>query len=254
MAAVAATFLQKRSFYEIADLLSSVFPAVNWQPIHDKIDNDNSDDNIINPLPSERSITPVITLSHVDDAAFRYIILDTLVPDEYKLHQYTNRSGTHWIIDAGGNMGETAINYLIHFPNSKVIVIEAHPVMYVMSRWNFILNNFENGEPSRLIALNAAFGAPGGADMQMDDKNSFGMTGGSKAWKHNENADREKNNHFVIPAVSAQELYKKFDMKTIYILKMDCEGCEHSAVPSWNLDFMMKIESLVGEYHNLPNW
>eukprot|EP00238_Polyblepharides_amylifera_P015606 CAMPEP_0196576034 /NCGR_PEP_ID=MMETSP1081-20130531/5397_1 /TAXON_ID=36882 /ORGANISM="Pyramimonas amylifera, Strain CCMP720" /LENGTH=418 /DNA_ID=CAMNT_0041894529 /DNA_START=590 /DNA_END=1846 /DNA_ORIENTATION=- len=252
MAAVAATFLKGRSYLDIANLLSSVFPAANWQPFQDRILNESSDGDK-DLVTSDKSRRPVVTLSHVNDAAFRFHIFETLLADEYKLQQYPDKNGTHWIIDAGGNMGETAINYLIHFPNSKVVVIEAHPVMYVMSRWSFILNGFEDEDNLRLVSLNAAFGAPDGADMQMVDTNSFGWTGKGKVGIGGSNSDQVTRKRFSIPTISAQELFKIFDMKKIYILKMDCEGCEFSAVPSWNFDFAAQIDSLAGEYHeNLP--
>ena len=54
----------------------------------------------------------------------------------------------------------------------------------------------------------------------------------------------------IVGSLRLQDIIDMFDGEQIYLMKMDCEGCEYSVLKNLDTNSYGKIESIIMEYHN----
>ena len=165
------------------------------------------------------------------------------------------------IIDVGANIGAFCINAAKMYPHSQVICAEPAPETYSLLLWNLV----ENGVPLRqlsslgvegkpgVIALHAAIGAEDGkVDLMYTPTRSqnanVGMSRNTSRWATMTNPGWRK---VSVDEYNLTKILTDSSVRSVDLLKMDCEGCEFTVIPSmrdWIIN-RTRIKTLVGEIH-----
>jgi FkbM family methyltransferase len=205
-----------------------------------------------------------LRMSSVDTAQRRLFIEGE--DDHYGLNHLREASQNHQseksinILDIGGNLGVTTIATFKKYPNSvRAIVVEPVPVTYFFLRWNLWLNGVPSIEEVSLssgkrtpgvVALNRALTDTDDTEVRIcyDDTQSMEARTDTSLCTE----------QFTVRGVTSLSLLNKFGDENLTLVKMDCEGCESSALPAFNHPpVTRKVERLVGELHcpdrNLKN-
>ena len=192
-----------------------------------------------------------------DDNTIRKLSQD-LRGDPYSLGTCYNPK---LIIDVGANIGAFCINAAKMYPHSQVICAEPAPETYSLLLWNLV----ENGVPLRqlsslgvegkpgVIALHAAIGAEDGkVDLlyipTRSQNANVGMSRNTSRWATMTNPGWRK---VSVDEYNLTKILTDSSVRSVDLLKMDCEGCEFTVIPSmrdWIIN-RTRIKTLVGEIH-----
>jgi FkbM family methyltransferase len=160
------------------------------------------------------------------------------------------------IIDVGANIGDFCISVAKLYPKAQVICAEPAPETYFLLRWNLAENNVpliglsSLGRADRpgVVPLHGALGSSDGfvdfvySPKKSQNANIGGGPGinGDASWRH-----------VKVQAYDLGNMLSTAKVKSVDVLKVDCEGCEFSLLPSlhdWVVD-RDRIKRLVGEIH-----
>ena len=141
------------------------------------------------------------------------------------------------IVDVGANVGDFCISAAKLYPNAQVLCAEPAPETYFLLLWNLAENNVsridrrELGKMNRpgVIAIQGALGSANGmVNFTYNPKSSLGANVGggpnteaSADWKH-----------LKVRAYSLEKMLTKAKVTAVDVLKLDCEGCEFTLIPS----------------------
>ncbi len=185
------------------------------------------------------------------DTADENTINATYKEDEYKFQTMVPAAGD-WMIDGGGYVGSTAILYAQLFPQAKIICVEPLP-----ENVQLIKKNIErNGLSDRIILVPMAMWSVSGQLVKVyyRDTSTVGQVHRfvASAFKQYHETVAEENAQVL--TVSLHNLIVEYDIGNIRFLKMDMEGAEYEALNTLFSEDLAKIQTMVGEYHNIfPN-
>jgi FkbM family methyltransferase len=197
---------------------------------------------LILPTPSNNSI---VIWSHYNSTGSASSIVAEQHEDVYGLRSRGFRAGA-WAIDIGGNVGVVATQLAVLNPGLRVVTVEAVPTTYVYLRWNLIYNGVNMRDVVPLCGALSSDLAPPGAEVRMvGSMNDMGMN-------HEYGAlGAGGEGTVLVPAVRMRDILSLYIKGgEVILLKMDCEGCEFKAVPSWPPGFVEGVEVLLGEIHD----
>jgi FkbM family methyltransferase len=151
------------------------------------------------------------------------------------------------IIDAGSNIGLSAIYFAEKFPQCKIIAIEPES-----GNFNLLLKNIENYH--NIHAVQAALWDKNGMIELLDigTGNSGFMTGmtieeGERIMSQASYVKSVKSLHYV-KSITIEYVMKEYNLKKIDILKIDVEGAEKEIFESCN-DWINIPNSVLIEFH-----
>ena len=160
----------------------------------------------------------------------RYPILFTFITNIYGLLNVRNKI----VIDVGAYIGDSAIYFALRGAK-KVIAIEPHPLAFKEMLENIKLNNLE-----KVIApINAGLASRSGSicikNVNVEETESIYHSPGA--------CDTN------VPAITLSEVISKYGVAgDLFVLKMDCEGCEYDVILN-DYEHIKLFEELVVEYH-----
>lgn len=146
------------------------------------------------------SRTVLIRLGTTDVAAFEHVFID----QEYKLSVLPQQPNV--IVDAGANVGMSAIYFALRYPAAKIIAIEPEP------------SNFE------ILSKNAKLYpqiVPVHAGLWNHDDGVEIQDQGASHW-----SKQIVNGSHTIPSMTLPTLLKRFSLDRVDLLKIDIEGAE----------------------------
>ena len=175
-------------------------------------------------------------------------ILATYKEDEYNFVNTRPQPGD-WMIDAGVYIGSTAILYAQLFPDAKVLCIEPLPENQELIRKNIDANKLTE----RITLIKGALWSTseGKTKIFYRDASVVGSVHkfvGSAFPDYHETVspDGAEAQNFTLADVMAV-----CAMKRVRLLKMDIEGAEYEVLKSVPISALEKIQTIVGEYHNI---
>eukprot|EP00747_Dinoflagellata_sp_TGD_P188241 gnl/TRDRNA2_/TRDRNA2_46932_c1_seq1.p1 gnl/TRDRNA2_/TRDRNA2_46932_c1~~gnl/TRDRNA2_/TRDRNA2_46932_c1_seq1.p1 ORF type:complete len:326 (+),score=16.75 gnl/TRDRNA2_/TRDRNA2_46932_c1_seq1:128-979(+) len=161
----------------------------------------------------------------------------------------THLTHNDWLLDVGGNIGVATLHMRLLSPNANIITLEPSP-------WNFWLlrlNLLQTAGTGRIFA------------MQYGLAHSVGRLQGSHTFNHSTTAGQLSwhglQRQFEFPTISLAALMSMFDLSRIFLMKIDCEGCEWEVISSMLLcdsigrkrfecKLKYDISMVVGELHS----
>jgi FkbM family methyltransferase len=146
-----------------------------------------------------------------------------------------------WIIDAGANVGYTAIWFAERYPSSQIIAVEPDAE-------NFEILCLNVAHEPRIIPVRAAITQPGAPPQFVIG----GPTDTSPCAFQTVDFDptaRDVNEADVVDAVDIASLMEQFGIERLDLLKMDIEGGEQ-AVFGECADWIDRVEAIIVEVHD----
>ncbi len=139
------------------------------------------------------------------------------------------------IFDVGANTGLFAIRMKQLYPDAQLYCFEPNATNFYQLATNIKLSLFKNvkifqlgvGGTSRMEKLYIHQTNIGGHSIYQSETNSLEFT--------------------EIELVSLNDLFKKYNIETCNLLKMDCEGAEFEIIKSLDIALASKIEKLIFE-------
>lgn len=180
----------------------------------------------------------------------RYVV-DEFVQDVYRMGEMGFGAGD-LLVDLGGNIGFFSVTAAKMCPELVVVTVEANPINFL-----FAYHNVEaNGLSDRVKVINRALTADG-SDLAIgyDYVNPGGSHGSYAVDKKHFEEFAKQSNNFIVGGTTMDELTHVGNHSTEkqFALKMDCEGCEYSAI-DWLRAHEGRLKVLRGELHDIhPN-
>ena len=172
--------------------------------------------------------------------------------DEYKLFKYTNSNGI--FIDIEKNHGVASIILAIQNPNPTIYVLEPYPELVERIQNNLKINNINN-----VIVIDKALGDNNNVKLSISNQYS-GATSTLVTDTSNFSQRYKGYRQIEVKTISFDNLLKEYNIDTVELLKIDCEGGEYYLYDS--IMFKQKcVKNITGEFHNLsynlyknPKW
>lgn len=175
-----------------------------------------------------------LTLSYRQDTNDYNTIVSILENDEYKTSQMSYAPGDTFI-DIGSHIGAWSALMEKLVPDAKVIAVEPLPENTVLIRKNTNATVIQKAVANRDGVKTKIYYA---------DNSISGLhhkfVGNINEWKG------EK--FYEADSFSLKTLLK--DIPRVRVLKIDCEGAEHSFFRFASRETLSKIDYIIGEYHN----
>jgi FkbM family methyltransferase len=140
------------------------------------------------------------------------------------------------IIDAGANIGTSAIFFAKKYPNARIIAVEPEE-----SNFDLLLKN--TGSFKNIVALKAAIW--GVADKRTIHNRFTGHWGYTVADTHN----KKESTGQEINCITIKSLMEEYSIDTIDLLKMDIQGGEKNVLEN-SSEWINSVEIMTVELHD----
>ncbi len=182
------------------------------------------------------------------NTADRNTILATYKEDEYNFQSFPPLAGED-MIDAGGYVGSTAILYAQLYPEARIFCVEPLPENIEIIRKNIDQNHLEG----RITLIERALWSNSTEKIKIHyrDNSDVGAVHrfvGSAFPAYHETVSPEG---FEADSLSLAGLLALYKIEHVRLLKMDIEGAEYEALKALTVPDLVKIQTIVGEYHNI---
>ena len=153
-----------------------------------------------------------------------------------KEYDYIRCSNPKFIIDAGANIGTSAIFFAKKYPNARIIAIEPEE-----DNFDLLLKNTRDFK--NIIAIKATIW--GVADKRTIQNRSTSHWGFTISDTHNKTESTGQE----INCITIRSLMETYSIDTIDVLKMDIEGGEKNVLEN-SLDWIGAVDVMTVELHN----
>lgn len=139
---------------------------------------------------------------------------------EEQQYAYDAPLPVRWIIDAGANIGCSAVYFARKYPDARIVCIEADQANYEVLKLN--CSSIPN-----IVCIHAALWP---ADGQVEIHNAGDGAWALRAQDLATDADPAVGTRQVVEAITLRSLMKRFSIDEIDILKIDIEGGEREVL------------------------
>ena len=147
------------------------------------------------------------------------------------------------VIDIGANVGMVSIFLAKRYPFLKIYSFEPVKINYDNFVKNIKLNHIPEGIITPVRCAVTSDGRP--VTVMFNPKNS----GGSGVTEEREAGYIIKKEDRDIPSITLNEIFEKYNIENVKLLKIDCEGSEHEILKKCLKKYLKKIENIRGEFH-----
>ena len=178
--------------------------------------------------------------------AVELITREINIASEYNFEELDFKPGDV-VIDIGANVGMVSIYLAKVYPFLKIYSFEPIKLNYS----NFVQNIQKNEIPDGTIIheRKAVTGDGRSVSLMFNPLNS----GGSAVTDFNQKGYIMKAEDQNIESITLNEIFEKYDIKKVKLLKIDCEGAEYEILRNCSTQNLKKIEHLRGEFHELSS-
>ncbi|WP_338055778.1 FkbM family methyltransferase [Stygiolobus azoricus] len=148
------------------------------------------------------------------------------------------------IIDVGASNADSSIFFAINGAE-KVIALEPFPESYELGEYNIKINNLDH----KIILLPYALSDYDGyTDFVISSENPNANTFNPSPYVEKLGIKFEQK--IKVPTITLPSIIQKYNINKIFLLKMDCEGCEYNVLRNLPEDILNRIDNIILEYHN----
>nr|WP_231112499.1 FkbM family methyltransferase [Stygiolobus azoricus] len=127
----------------------------------------------------------------------------------------------------------------------KVIALEPFPESYELGEYNIKINNLDH----KIILLPYALSDYDGyTDFVISSENPNANTFNPSPYVEKLGIKFEQK--IKVPTITLPSIIQKYNINKIFLLKMDCEGCEYNVLRNLPEDILNRIDNIILEYHN----
>lgn len=171
---------------------------------------------------------------------------EVIIKDSYNVKVLAEHDpNIEYIVDIGGNLGASSVQFSTYFPNAKIIVCEAESMLM-----SYAKENTDN----KLIYVEKAI---------VGDSNIKEVTFNICKWQGNHHVagkfdmeiygvpevGSEILGQRTVPATTLQDVVLENDFPRIDLLKIDTEGSEGEILQSFKAN-LSKVKHIIGEFHS----
>lgn len=155
--------------------------------------------------------------------------------------KYSLRVQDGWtILDIGGGIGDFTVFAALKRPGSTVYAFEPTPQSFSLLQENLRLNQITNvrsyaeavWSEKGTLAIDTTVGEPG------------------QFISHQVEHASPQDGKVLVPSVSLAEIFDRFGLAQIDLMKMDCEGAEYPVLFHASGEVLSRIQRMVMEYHD----
>ena len=220
-------------FVKLSIVMKLIFRITNWTCPIFKYFNLKDDECVA----KFRNGTKCIIRDKSDSVVF----LENFFLDSYTREKGFDIKENDLVIDVGGHVGYFTIYAAKKAKNGKIITFEPSKESFNVLKNNLKINNIQN-----VIIENVGVGAKSGtAILNVDTTNSIG----NSIFYSSKNSEKEDIRITTIP-----EIVKKYKIKSIDLLKLDCEGAEFEIILNLPSTILNTIKKISVEVHKIENF
>jgi FkbM family methyltransferase len=173
-------------------------------------------------------------------------INEIFINNEYVLNSFNNLKTS--IIDIGANCGLATIILAKQNPESIIYSFEPHYPTFELLEENVKINNLTNVKLFNIAVSDSS-------DKKLQLINNPGCSGGNTTCSDvsvfSKYCNSEEISYSTVDCISLDDIISKYQIDSIELLKIDCEGAEYEIIYS-SVNFKNKmVKNIVGEFHNL---
>ena len=202
-------------------------------------------DNIHVPYNSNNYVF-LKTDIYMEEIQIRSCINEIIVRNDYRLELFTGMQNKV-IFDIGANHGVATIILAKQNPDSIIYSFEPDPKCFEYLKENIRLNNLTNVIPHHAAVTKEGINS---IELMLNPNHSGANTVCSdvslckKYWN-------KSVEHVTVNAVSFDNIIQKYNIKSVDLLKIDCEGAEYEILYESTSLKEHIIKNIVGEFHGL---
>lgn len=168
--------------------------------------------------------------------------------NEYVLTNFKDIKSGHFI-DIGANCGVATIILAKQNPESTIYSYEPHLETFELLQKNIELNGLTNVKSFNMAVSNKTT-----KSITLTTHPHF--SGGNTTYADMDTFTRHfgSNTNIItrtVPAISLDEIIESFNIDSVYLLKIDCEGAEYDILYDSGHFKSKIVKNMVGEFHNL---
>ena len=145
------------------------------------------------------------------------------------------------VIDIGAHIGYFTIYAAKKAKKGKVISFEPSKESFKVLKNNLKINNIQNVNIENIGVRNET----GNSILYVDRDNEIG----NSMFSNDKNLIKEN-----VQVTSITEIIKKYNIKSIDLLKLDCEGAEYEIILKLPINILNKIKRISMEVHKIDNF
>lgn len=169
-------------------------------------------------------------------------VKETFINEFYTLYGVPIISG--WtIVDIGAGIGDFSIYVSEQQPETIIYAFEPFPSSYDLLNRNLLLNGINNVISSKEAVWFCD------TELVLDFSKGEPLQVGSLERKN----AKDFHNTVPVKAISLKSLINKQNIKSINLLKLDCEGAEYDILMKAPSEILLKVERIIMEYHDLDS-
>ena len=189
-----------------------------------------------NHIPARGSLGEVSVPRLKSKVSFRYGTSDASVFTQVFVDRCYQAKLPHVpsrIIDAGANVGYSALYYAREYPTAEIVALEAEESNYKLAQMN--LSSYTNVHPM----FAALWYEDGTVSLESSDSTHSSFRFDSK----------DDGTH-TVPSISPNTILKKMGWSEIDLFKVNIEGGEKSLFENEPLDWVPKVRTFVMDLHD----
>ena len=172
----------------------------------------------------------------VPNNSTEWIIHEIFTQDTYQFEKMQFSPDTNIVIDIGANIGIFSTYLAKRFPQVKIYAFEPFPISF-----HFLCKNIKENQITNIIPVPLAITADRRRIYLYAAKDNLG---GANSYVNTVNTV-----YAEVSSITLDDIFRMFDLASIRMLKIDCEGGEYEILPNSNR--LIDIDYLVGEFHYL---
>jgi len=145
------------------------------------------------------------------------------------------------IVDIGAHVGYFTIYAAKKATRGKILSFEPSRESFKVLKNNLKINNIQNVNVENIGVRNES----GTSTLYVDEDNEIG----NSMFSNDKNLIKEN-----VQVTSITDIIKKYNLKSIDLLKLDCEGAEYEIILKLPIEILNKIKKISMEVHKIDNF